>query len=68
MTALYRNHYFITKAYGNYLGLGWLLKFIADATDRKVGEVLCVSSMAKLETSDAKVGKTQLRELLRYLP
>jgi len=49
MAALYRNHYFLEKAYGNYLGLGLLLKFIADATGRGVGELLCISSLAGID-------------------
>lgn len=49
MAAIYRSHYFIEKAYGNYLGLGLLLKFIADATGREVGELFCVSSLAMID-------------------
>jgi hypothetical protein len=65
MTALYRNHYFINRAYGNYLGLGWLLQFIADATGNEVGELLCVSSMAKADF--AKVSKSKIQKLLKTL-
>ncbi len=54
MTAMYRSHYFGCRAYGNYLGLGKLLKFIADSTNREVGELFCVSSLAKIETSKSE--------------
>lgn len=54
MAALYRNHYFIEKAYGNYLGLGLLLKFIADATNRSIGELVCVSSLAGIDELSGK--------------
>lgn len=63
MAALYRNHYFIERAYGNYLGLGRLLKFIADATNREVGELLCVSSLARLDG----LSKTELARMLALL-
>jgi hypothetical protein len=66
MTALYRNHYFLSRAYGNYLGLGWLLKFIADATGKKVGELLCISSLAKLDSSvGIPIGK--IKAMIRIL-
>ena len=63
MAALYRNHYFTEKAYGNYLGLGLLLKFIADATGREVGELVCVSSLAGIDG----LNKTQVDGLLTLL-
>jgi hypothetical protein len=49
MTALYRNHYFLGRAYGNYVGLGRLLGFIARESGYKPGELLCVSSHATLD-------------------
>lgn len=67
MTALYRNHYFISRAYGNYLGLGWLLKFIADATGKKIGELLCVSSLAQLEFSSVGLSKRKITDMLSIL-
>jgi thymidylate synthase len=67
MTALYRNHYFISRAYGNYLGLGWLLKFIADATGKKAGELLCVSSLANLEFSSVGLSKREVTDMLKIL-
>ena len=67
MTALYRNHYFLSRAYGNYLGLGWLLKFIADATGKNVGELLCISSLAKLDSSSVGIPIGQIEAMLRIL-
>lgn len=46
LLAVYRNHDFLERAYGNYLGLSHLLKFIADQTDLEVGKITCVSSHA----------------------
>lgn len=67
MTALYRNHSFISRAYGNYLGLGWLLKFIADATGKDAGELLCISSLAKLDSSSAGISIGKIKAMLSTL-
>lgn len=67
MTAIYRNHYFISRAYGNYIGLGWLLNFISDATGRKPGELLCISSLAQLESPPAGLPKGKIKEMLKIL-
>lgn len=48
-TAIYRNQYFVTRAYGNYLGLGEVLRFLANESGFAVGEFLCVASHARLE-------------------
>ena len=53
MSAVYRNQYFLQRAYGNYVGLGRLLNFIACETGFECGELLCVSSHAKLDCSQA---------------
>ena len=55
MAALYRNHYFLRRAHGNYLGLGNLLRFISNESGFSVGEILCVSSHAKLDCGIAVV-------------
>ena len=55
MTALYRNHYFLRRAYGNYMGLGRLLGFIARESGYEAGELLCVSSHAILDPPVAGV-------------
>ncbi len=49
MTALYRNQYFISKAYGNYLGLSRLLRFICQEVDCEAGELVCIASHADAE-------------------
>jgi hypothetical protein len=46
MTALYRAHAYETRAYGNFLGLGRLLAFFANESDREVGDLLVVASHA----------------------
>jgi len=46
MLAVYRNHDFTKRAYGNYLGLCNLLEYIAHETNSHVGTLTCVSSHA----------------------
>jgi hypothetical protein len=46
LLAVYRNHDFVRKAYGNYLGLCRLLQFIARETETQPEWVTCVSSHA----------------------
>lgn len=48
MTAMYRNHFYVTKAYGNLVGLRDLQRFVCQETNFKMGELLCVSSHADL--------------------
>lgn len=43
MTAVYRNHDFLTKALGNYIGLSNLLKFVCDQTGSNMGSLSCQS-------------------------
>jgi thymidylate synthase len=49
MLAVYRNHDFTKRAYGNYLGLCHLLKYIAHETNSQIGTLTCVSSHAFLQ-------------------
>jgi len=46
LLAVYRNHDFLQRAYGNYWGLCNLLKYIAFETDSHVGMLTCISSRA----------------------
>jgi hypothetical protein len=57
--ALYRSHYMFERAYGNYLGLGWLLSYIAREAELACGTLTVVAGHARL---DGPI--TQLRPLL----
>jgi len=46
--AVYRNHDFIQRAYGNYLGLAYLMEFLCDQTEYKMGMLTCLSSHATI--------------------
>lgn len=49
LTALYRNHHFVTHGYGNFLGLGRLMKFVADQVEYQAGELMSISTHADAE-------------------
>ena len=59
LTALYRNHHFVTHGYGNFLGLGRLMKFVANQVDCAVGELMSISTHAdaELHFGKARVAK-----------
>jgi hypothetical protein len=46
LVAVYRNHDFLNKALGNFIGLGRLLNFIATETEKTPGRVICHSVRA----------------------
>lgn len=49
LAAHYRNQLFVERAYGNYLGLGHLLGYVAEAVGLTPGELLVVAGHAQLE-------------------
>jgi hypothetical protein len=66
LAALYRNQYFITRAYGNYVGLARIGNFIASEVDVQLGEILCLATHADAEFSDLTKGRVkQLANSLR---
>lgn len=62
MNATYRNQTFVTRAYGNYVGLAALLQFIAHESGCEAGEVQVVATHADAEFST--FGAATLRELV----
>ena len=53
LTALYRHQVYVSRAYGNYLGLARLLAFLAHESGREVGEIMVVASHADIDTTRA---------------
>ncbi len=49
LLAVYRNHDFLKKAYGNYWGLCNLLQFLAAETNYLPGPLTCISSRAYID-------------------
>lgn len=60
VTALYRNQDFVSRAYGNYVGLARLGEFIAREVGCELGEVLCVASHADASS----YGKGSVQKLI----
>jgi hypothetical protein len=50
LLATYRYQYLVLKGYGNYLGLGRLLAYVARQTDHHVGQLTVVAGQAHLES------------------
>ena len=46
LLAVYRNHDFLIRSYGNYLGLCNLLRFVCEETNYQPGPITCISSHA----------------------
>ena len=66
LSAVYRNHDFISRAYGNYVGLGRVLRFVARQSGFPIGELTCLSSSATAELGHgAGMGRGALEELAR---
>jgi hypothetical protein len=65
LLAVYRSHDFISRAYGNYLGLGRVLHFVAQESGRPTGELTCVSASATAEiTRGGAFGHKRVTALL----
>ena len=64
LSAVYRSHDFISRAYGNYLGLGRVLRFVAQQSGFPAGELTCLSASATAEIGKSGVGKQSLESLL----
>jgi hypothetical protein len=62
LAALYRNQDFISRAYGNYVGLARLGSFIAREVGCDLGEVLCVASHA--DVGFGQYSKGRVHDLL----
>ena len=64
VTATYRYHFYIERFLGNMLGLAQLQCFICEETGLEPGPILCVSTLATVETGQSW-GKGHVRTLMR---
>ena len=65
LLAVYRSHDFISRGYGNYLGLGRVLQFVAEESSLPAGELTCVSASATAEINrGASFGRDRVEALL----
>lgn len=68
--AVYRNHDFIQRAYGNYLGLGCLMEFLCDQTGYSMGRLNCLSSHASFRNIAGAASwpsGTEIRSMIQSL-
>jgi hypothetical protein len=52
LTAIYRNHTYITRCLGNLIGLGRLQRFIAKEAGYPIGSMTCISTHAEIDTGE----------------
>ena len=66
MTALYRHQTYMSRAYGNFLGLARLMHFLVNESvkELKVGELLIVASHAEIDSGARDAAKTLLESRL----
>jgi thymidylate synthase len=64
LTAMYRNHTYITRCLGNLIGLGRLQAFVAKEAGVKLGSLTCVSTHAEVDNGK-KWGIKDARELVQ---
>lgn len=67
VTGFYALQHHISKAYGNYLGLCWLGRFMAKQMGLTLSQVTCVASMLKLGDDFTKARLEPLRDLVTAL-
>lgn len=49
LTVMYRNHAYIARALGNFIGLGRLQRFVASQSGAQMGSLTCISTHAEIE-------------------
>jgi hypothetical protein len=62
LTAVYRSHYYIERALGNFYGLALLQDFVAKECSVKPAELVCLSTMAVVDTE--KVRRSEVANML----
>jgi thymidylate synthase len=62
LTAVYRNHYYVERLLGNLIGLGRLMRFVANEVGASVGDLTIVSSHAEI---DSAAPREKITHLLR---
>lgn len=55
LTVMYRNHAYVARGLGNFLGLGRLQAFVADQAGARMGSLTCISTHAEIDASKKAV-------------
>jgi len=53
LTVMYRNHAYIARGLGNFIGLGRLQAFVAEQTGATMGSLTCISTHAEIDHGKA---------------
>lgn len=61
MVAHYRRQHLIERGYGNYLGLGCLLGYVADAVGAQPGVLTIVAGVAKVDAAQYRIYELERR-------
>jgi thymidylate synthase len=56
LTVMYRNHAYIARGLGNFIGLGRLQRFVAEQAGAQMGSLTCVSSHAEIDFGRSNKG------------
>lgn len=67
LTAIYRSHYYGTRALGNLVGLSQLLWFVAKESGFSVGTLTCISTHAELDIGSLAKGKKPTQAFVQSL-
>jgi thymidylate synthase len=54
LTVMYRNHAYVARGLGNFLGLGRLQSFVAAETGAQLGSLTCISTHAEIDAGKKK--------------
>lgn len=66
LAAVYRSHFYTTKALGNFIGLAQLQSFVASETGLDIGPLVCHSTHARVDSGNG-VKITDIRKLIAEL-
>ena len=56
LTVMYRNHAYIARGLGNFIGLGRLMAFVADQCETGLGSLTCISTHAEIDFGTKRQG------------
>ncbi len=54
LTVMYRNHAYIARCLGNFIGLGRLMRFVAEQSGAGMGSLTCISTHAEIDHGKKK--------------
>lgn len=67
VTGFYALQHHVPKAYGNYLGLCWLGRFMAKQMALRLAQITCIASSLKLGDGYSKTALTPLKNALEQM-